>query len=247
MESAINASQANEPKKEPILQRLSRLFDPAPPADKDQIHESATLSRLHTLTEEMNRIRSLIADEQKRAESLNEELERKGEARVQALTDARLRGAHSDDVALATLELEIDATDLERKIRDTRLVAQKLEANLSQAVSEFNSLQSEYLMELAAFLDGLYVDAMQEYNRVAPLVAKAVLEVAAIRRTMIHFRVGNTNGWNGEVYLPGMQPKQGASVPPVLDVSSGEYLDRAHNLANYVADRVRAAGFKYKF
>jgi hypothetical protein len=98
---------------------------------------------------------------------------------------------------------------------------------------------------LGEYLDGLYADAMARYNALAPELATVVLEVAAIRRVMIRRLTGNSNGWSGEILLPGMKPKEGKWIPRLLDGGSPEFDATANATVQQVEAKLRSAGFMY--
>lgn len=242
MNSTINSNPINESEKKPVMQRLARFFDGGGSAVA-RSPESETLSRLRALSEERGRVRSLVAAEEKRAEALSEQLRKKDAERIDSLTEARLSGADADSPQLETSQADLAA--LRRGIEEAAAVAGRLRARLSDVEAALKKSKYDYERELTALLDNLYEQAMGRYNDLAPAVAQAILEVAAIRRVMMSLRLGNTNGWTGEVLLPGMEPRQGALVPPVLQGSSREFADRADKLAQAANERVRAAGFVY--
>ena len=122
-------------------------------------------------------------------------------------------------------------------------MAARMRRRLDELNAQIIAMKREYDQALAALLDRRYAEAMQQYNALAPALKNAVLRVAAIRRAMMQHMLGNTSGWHGEILLPGMEPKQGKYIAPILD---GAELDRDPDfLVLNINEEIRAAGFGY--
>ncbi|MEK6245833.1 MAG: hypothetical protein AABM33_15210, partial [Pseudomonadota bacterium] len=122
-------------------------------------------------------------------------------------------------------------------------VVRNLRARIAELSREEEPLKAAYLREKAMFLDSLYASLIERYNALAPEVADTILQIAASRRVMIASGLGNTNGWSGEVLLPGMKAKHGSRVPPILDGADQKFADAAESHVRTIYDRLTAAGF----
>lgn len=205
---------------------------------------SPTAMRLTALFDERRRIGRLADAEDERAAALAQRLEAAEAARIAALTTARLNGL--EDPSQGADELNAQSEAIRREIADAGAVARNLRAALAGLMEQSDGLKASYRMEVDAFLTSLYARSMQRYNELAPEVAATVLQVAAIRRVMIAQRCGNSNGWSGEVLLPGMKPRVGAMIPPILAAGTKEFDEAATRAQGEVMEAVREAGFLYE-
>ena len=235
---------------EPILGGLKKLFasllnrtvpgiesgaqSDAPP--------SAISQELNALYGALRRIDALISAEEDRAEELTEQLKATESERIDVLTAERLLpGGRSQH--LEALSTKRDG--LRGQIADAEAVANKLREERIDFAAKIDPLNRAYRAEVEAFLTVLYGRLMTRYAELAPEVAAAVLQVAAVRRAMISRGIGNSNGWSGEVFLPGMKPGDGTAIPPILAAGSPEFNRAVSRAESEVLESVRAAGYLY--
>lgn len=203
---------------------------------------SAASRELNTLFGALRRIDALILAEDDRAVELTERLKEAETERVDALTAARLGGGGGSQ-RIEKLSATRDA--LRGQIADAEAVASKMRVERLEFAARIDPLKRAYRAEVDAFLTVLYGRLMLRYVELAPEIAATVLQVAAVRRVMISHRCGNSNGWSGEVLLPGMKPGVGASIPPILAAGSREFDQAATNAESEVLETVHEAGFLY--
>ncbi len=240
---SVAAEAARAPQRPAILDRLKRMLGFSADAAAAQC-DSDLLARLRALTTERVRIESLIQDEEERQAELRAKLAGEDKLRVEAMTAARLSGARDERGGGAALAA---ASALRQAISDSEAVAGNLGARLDEIRTQCASLASEYAREQARFLEQLYAAAMRRYSALAPELADAVLDVAAIRRVMMEQRMGNTNGWSGEILLPRMEPGRGTLIPPLLDGAAAEFPREAEARKSQVYEALRDAGFVYSY
>lgn len=223
---------------------LKKLFATQPPPQPQaQEPDREIIKRLRELMAERSRVQSLIYEEKQRVEALGEQARQRDEDRIEALTASRLSGQDADSQQAATLFSE--ATALRREIEESSAVATRLSARVDELNASIKAHQWAYKQAEAKFLDDLYKKSMEAYNALAPGVAQAVLRVAAVRRVMMRRLVGNTNGWNGQILLPGMVPREGRYIAAILDGSDQQFAIAADALEQSVRKELCAAGFIY--
>jgi hypothetical protein len=242
--TAAASDTTSEPEKPSMLNRVKKLFEaPKSAVPVPTATGNGAIERLHAILQERDRVSHLVYEENKRAESLSEQLRDKDEERIDALTKARLEGRESDDESCAFVLAEAEV--LRRGIEESQAVAKKLRAGLDALDRQIAPLKDAYRQELGIYLDGLYRAAIEQYNARAGDLANAVLRVAAIRRIMIRRMLGNSNGWNGDILLPTMKWQEGNTLLPMLDGGTRGFAERAERRAAEVEEELREFGFKY--
>lgn len=224
-----------------FLACLSRRRKPA--AELDQRADFTVLGQLDALQAERRRLRALVESESDRAEQCRAERAAKKTALIDVLTEERLNAApHGGDGRAAALRAECE--ELDRSIEESEAVATQLRERLAQVQSSVEALARQYQYALSAHLNEIYASAMDRYNELAPALAGAVLEVAAIRRVMIDWHLGNSNGWSGQVLLPAMRHGEGRALPPLLDGAALGEACREREAA--VREKLAKAGFVHE-
>lgn len=225
-----------------IPERLMRLVGRRKDVASRPAPSSELIQQMRALKAERQRVLELVQQEEQLQEDLARQAREADEARVTALTALRL-GDGEPAADLATHEER--AAVLHRRAKDAAAVAERLRAKLAEIGQELTRLSGQFAREQTRYLEQLYEAAMRRYNELAPAVAEAVLDVAAIRRVMMDSRSGNTNGWGGEILLPSMQPGIGRQLSPILDGASSRFHIEADARKVQVHEALRQAGFTY--
>jgi hypothetical protein len=199
------------------------------------------LAKIRALRQERAKLHQAAKEERDRAAGLSEQLKKLDKDRAAALLDARLNGGPA--AAQRAAELGAQSAAAERERADAEVVAEGIDQRIQEIGAQIDGLAGDYLAVLSERLNAMYVDAMARYNEVAPAAAAAIVRVAAIRRAMIELGAGNSNGWSGEAFLPGMSPGAGAHIPPLLAAGSGEFDRAASAHKATVLGELYAAGF----
>lgn len=199
------------------------------------------LVKIRALREERAKLHLAAKEERDRAAGLTGQLKQLDKDRAAALLDARINGGSAATQRAADLGAQSAAVERERA--DAEVVAEGLDQRIQEIGAQIDGLAGEYLVALSGRLNAMYADAMNRYNEVAPAAVAAIVRVAAIRRAMIELGAGNSNGWSGEAFLPGMSPGAGAHIPPLLAAGSGEFDRIASAHKDSVLGELYAAGF----
>lgn len=202
---------------------------------------SETIRRLAELNAENRRLLGIAGTEAARAAECGERIAQIEKDRGALLIRARVDGDAAAGEEAARLAREVD--ELRRGVADANAVAANVTERAAAVRGEIESLRYAYGRERGACLDALHARAIERYNSLAPQVRDAVIEVAAIHRVMMELRVGNSNGWNGRVYLPGMEAGNGGEIPPILDGAEGGHRRAAEECKARVYEALREAGF----
>lgn len=228
-----------------ILGRLASLLGRARAASSRLVPGGGRelLDQLEKLSAERGRLSSLIAEEDDREKELAARVRRIDAERVEALTAARLN--NDETLNQRAAELLDQAAATRRASDDCAAVAKNLTARREEVRSEHALLMQRYRHAVAAHLEALFEALIDKYNALAPDIAETVLHIAAVRRVMMDNGIANTNGWSGEVLLPGMRAREGAYVRPILDGASPEFAGSADERRVAVIEELKEAGFKY--
>lgn len=201
----------------------------------------AIVRELNELIAERDLVLSLVDAEEERQADLSTAAEEKDRERIDALTDARLNGWEID-LQLAD-GFATAAEALRRQVKESSAVADRLRERVGPLNGEISALRQAVETQLTAFIDDLYEKQIAQYNEQARELAKTVLKIAAIVRVMLDRRAGNSNGWSGEIFLPGMEARRGTYIPPLLDGASQEFDRAANQRVADIWELVEAAGF----
>lgn len=233
----------------------ARLFAgcpvPAFAAESEVIErlEAISSERL-TLSDALRRTRDTIETEQAEIARLDAE-------RVERLADFAKLPPQDDAVPVdpeserARLGEQIEAlrVSLETKKRavdDAERTASVLQARLSSFNEEASLLRQRYGVEVGKLLNAIYAHLSEQYMQQAPAVAELLLQIAAVQDVMMHFRVGNSNGFDRRAYLPTVEPGSTRVLPPLADCSQGlAETTEAHRKA--IIASLGAIGYRWRF
>jgi hypothetical protein len=206
---------------------------------------SQAVKRVAENTSERSRIRQLIEDEHYRTAERRARLEQVEGDRIRAIAAARIAG--NEQRADLAESLRAEAAALRQAIDDSEGVVAQMGEALAQLETELQVLKRMYLHELGAYLTNAYGQMMERYNALAPDVAEIVLQIAAMRRVMMLYKAGNSNGWDGGVLLPSMRPGEGRYMEPMLVGDSRAFAEGANARMDAIIAQLKAAGFEWRF
>ena len=189
---------------------------------------------LETIATERAEIQRMDADRVERLAEL---------ARIDPATDHGLTtSALRDEVE----RLRLDAEAKRVQIADAERVAATLQSRIDAFDAELNSLRQRYSVEIGHLLDAVFSHLAAQYMSAAPTLAELLLQLAAVQDVMMHFRSGNSNGFDRRGYLPVVAPGNTGSLRPLVDCSQGlGPHTEAHRKA--IIDSLGAIGYRWRF
>lgn len=202
---------------------------------------SEILDRLKAMLAQRERAHGIAEAERLRVGELEERLESMGAERIGVLTAARIEGGEEAKARADDLTAQCEA--VRREIADAKAIESNLRSMQEDLGRQIDAMKPAYRHAVGGVLDALYAEAMARYNESAPSVAAAALRVAAIRRVMVRHGCGNSNGWSGEIHLPGMKPGIGSGIAPILVAGSAEFDRAATGMEANVLRAIQEAGF----
>lgn len=242
---------AGESEKHP-LSVLKRLFAPfAGGGDKARqsgdiglqgAYESVT--KIAALMKERSRLRGLEAAETDKLDGLSAQLRSMDSERIQALTEYRVSGEAGANARAQTLLKK--CSDIGQEVDDARAVAGGIHSRIEALEEDLKPLSVQYRGDLGVFLTTIHSRLIDRYNEAAPGVAEIVLQLAATRRVMMRYLAGNSNGWNGQILLPGMVAGEGKTIEPILDGETRSFDEEANERMSGIVAAMSAAGFIWR-
>lgn len=238
--------------KEHPLSVLKRLFTPFS-GDVNKVGKTGdiglqgafeSVTKLSAVMNERSRLRGLEADETDKLESLSAKLRKLDAERIQALTEYRVSAkAVANERAQALLT---QCAEIGQEIDDARAVAGGINSRIQDLEEQLKPLRMQYRRDLGLFLTAIHSGLINRYNEAAPGLAEIVLQLAATRRVMARYLAGNSNGWNGQILLPGMRAEDGKTIQPILDGDTPSFnVEAEERMAGIVAE-MSAAGFTWR-
>jgi len=205
-------------------------------------YESVT--KIAALMKERSRLRGLEAAETDKLDELSGQLRAMDSERIQALTEYRVSGEAGANERAQTLLKK--CSDIGQEIDDARAVAGGIHSRIQALEDELKPLSMQYRRDLGVFLTTIHSRLIDRYNEAAPGVAEIVLHLAAARRVMLRYLAGNSNGWNGEILLPGMRAGDGSAIEPMLDGGGAAFDRDANERTSAIIAEMTAAGFIWR-
>lgn len=216
-----------------------------PSGDSALRYAEKVVSQIGALMNEHQRLVGLRDDEVEKTDSLNARLRELEGGRVEALTEHRVSGdVRAREKASNLLE---QANKIREELNDVQAIAGGIERRIADLDGRMEPLKRMYSVAMGAFLNAIYRQLSDRYNQLAPEVSEIVLQIGALRRVMLRYLAGNTNGWDGRVLLPGIEPGEGRYIKPVLDADSADFARAANERMDQIFEQMRSAGFIWRF
>lgn len=206
-------------------------------------YESVLLIR--ALMTERGQLEGLREGESEKADSLNTQLKDLDSARVEALTDHRVSGGGGASEKAQALLAQSNA--VRQELNDIQAVVNGIDRRIADLENQMEPLKRRYQVDMGAFLGDIYHQLAAHYQELAPEVGETLLQIAAVRRVMLRYLAGNTNGWDGRALLPGIQPGEGRYIKPLLDADSSQFANGANERMEEIFKQMRSAGFIWRF
>lgn len=252
-------SDESPQQREPLMKRVGNALGigapaPAPAAPTTLLgvypvpqwaKDSPVVARLREIGRERS---ALLGAKGRQAEVIRESTERAAELdarRVELLARAELApddGAELREEA-AGLLTQIEAA--RRAQQDAAHLAAEFDKREKGFEAELIELRMRYAVEIGNLLTGLFEHVAAQYNEAAKPVAQLLYQLAAIQDAMMHFRAGNSNGWDRSGLLPCVEP--GTVSPLPLFDASARLSDHARADRDRIIADMAAAGFSWRF
>lgn len=227
----------------PVLNSVRRLLGLSRPSDDSRVGAVvSSVRQFDVASSERDRVRSIINGNEERVQALTAKLKEVDGKRIDALTDAQLGNAPRE----AADALLGECSGLRQEISDARAVVERMRDRLREIEGEFDRIRDVYRRDVGIFLTDLYSRLIADYNAKAPQLAQTVVGLGAVTRVMRLYGAGNSNGWTGEILLPGMKAGDGRTIQPILDGASRAYEQAALEKMDEVLAELRAAGFTWR-
>jgi len=238
--------------KEHALSVLKRLFTPFAGGGNQarQTGDSGlqgayeSVTKIAALMKERIRLRGLEAAETDKLDGLSAQLRAMDSERIQALTEYRVGGKEGDNEQAQALLKR--CAEIGQEIDDARAVAGGIHSRIQALEDDLKPLTMQYRRDLGLFLTTIHSRLIDRYNEVAPGVAEIVLQLAATRRVMMRYLTGDSNGWNGQILLPGMRAGDGKTIEPILDGGTTSFDSEANERMAGIVAEMSAAGFIWR-
>lgn len=208
-----------------------------------EAYESVT--QLNALVAEMSRLRGLRDSETARESELNAELSEIELQRVEALTEFKVSG---DQEAKKRADALLKKSEtISQQKNDCQSVAKSIQARVDALEVDKKNLRRAYQRDLGMFLDRVFARMCQHYTELAPEVAEAALQMAAVQSVMMRYLCGNSSGFERRIYLPTVQPGNGNTLIPILDADTRSFEEGVNTRMEAVLAELRQAGFTWRF
>ena len=233
-----------------LFKRLLAPFQAANPAqdtdDGPAVQEAYdSVTQLKTLVAEMSRLRGLRDSETAKESELDAEFQAIELQRIEALTESKVSGDPEAKKRADSL-LKKSGTVSQQK-NDCRVVAASIKARIDALEANKKNLRHAYDRDLGVFLDRVFARMCEHYSALAPDVAEAALQIAAVQSVMMRNRCGNTNGFDRRIYLPNVDAGNGKSLTPILDADTNNFSLAVNTRMEFVIHELKQAGFDFRF
>ena len=203
------------------------------------------LSEIKALLDERSRLVGLRDEEQGKRGSLGRRLSELETARLDALAEHRISGDEAASTKAAELLAQVAA--VRQDMNDVEALVVRLDERAKELDLKLEPLKRGYRQALGVYLGEIYRRLVQHYDEHAREAGEAVVQIAAVHRAMVRYLTGNTNGWNGALLLPKIDPGNGNTLEPLFDAGSPEFAKAATRHMDAILDEMRAAGFIWRF
>lgn len=208
-----------------------------------EAYESVT--QLNALVAEMSRLRGLRASETARESELDVEFGEIELQRIEALTEFKVSG---DQEAKKRADALLKKSEtISQQKNDCQAVAKSILARVDALEVDKQNLRRAYQRDLGMFLDRVFARMCQRYTELAPGVAEAALQMAAVQNVMMRHLCGNSSGFERRIYLPTVQPGDGKTLLPILDAANRHFEEGVNTRMETVLAELRQAGFTWRF
>jgi hypothetical protein len=203
------------------------------------------LSEIKALLAERSRLVGLRDEEQGKRGSLGRRLSELEAARLDALTEHRISADEAASTKAAELLAQVAA--VRQEMNDAVTLAARLDERAKEVDLKLDPLKRNYQQTLGVYLGEIYRQLVEHYDEHAREAGEAVVQIAALHRVMIRYLAGNTNGWNGALLLPKIDPGNGRTLEPLFDAGSRKFAEAATEHMDAILGEMRAAGFIWRF
>ncbi|WP_347258274.1 hypothetical protein [Methylocaldum sp.] len=212
-----------------------------PPETDPPQNADASPARLGELLDHRSHLITLRHQEQTQATEWTAELQTLENERLDLL--AQLRVESDPDLRARAESLQEEVQALRQRLADAEAIAARLQGRIDAVDRALPEARRAYQSELGQYLDKLYVQYADRYQKAVPEVCEALLMIAAIHRVMMRHLTGNSNGWDRRVYLPQIVPFSGTTLTPHLDGGNQAFAEEAALRTAKVEALLREAGF----
>lgn len=206
-----------------------------------EARENLAGERLRAVQWRLSSLRETVTTESNRAEHLRAEVQELEQRRMKALLDERLQlsGNPSDTVQAIDKRLG-EAT---RELADAEGLVQAARAMIGELAESLEAVKRDVRKVLGNELDQAFAAAARDYGDAARCVAEMAVKLAAIQELMISKGIGNSNGFEPRIYLPGAQPGNGRTLAPLIDSGSREFVAQVQAARGALTEGFRSRGF----
>ncbi|MFO1322212.1 MAG: hypothetical protein U1F52_21605 [Burkholderiales bacterium] len=214
--------------------------------------ESDVVSRLESISGERNALHEARNRTLETIETARADIERIDAERVERMADfagldpSLMEAAAAVELADRIEQLRVQLEGERRRVADAERVSATLQSRIDAFDAELNSLRQRYAVEIGHLLDAVFSHLAAQYMSAAPALAEILLQLAAVQDVMMHFRSGNSNGFDRRGYLPTVAPGSMGALRPLVDCSQGlGPHTEAHRKA--IIDSLGAIGYRWRF
>lgn len=205
----------------------------------------SSLEKLNEIVAERRRLRGLRDGQVDLAPSLKDEIAKLDGQRIELLTESLVDG--SDEKSASARELDEQIQGKKKRLADIEQVVAGIDKKIAALDSECANLEMHYRRDLGQFLNGIYAELADEYNRKAADIADVVFQITALRNVMLFHKAGNTGYYDARFFLPKIVPGLGVDANPVIDASIRDFFTRAKGFENAINEQLKQAGFHHRF
>lgn len=205
----------------------------------------ASLNKLNAIVGEQRRMRALKDAHAAQAPQLKSDIAALEVQRVELLTEAIIEG--SDDKSAKAESLAAQISVKQKQLSDIDQVVASIDNKIAGLNDQRDNLKMQYLRDLGTFLNGIFAEMADEYNRKATELADVALQITALRKVMLFYKTGDTGFFEERMYLPMIVPKSGNTQVPIIDFTSPVFRDGAKRFEDSIREQLREAGFNWRF
>ncbi|UCV08465.1 hypothetical protein [Dechloromonas denitrificans] len=205
----------------------------------------SSLNKLNVIVAEQRRLRGLKRDQVALAPSLKADIATLDGQRIELLTEALVEGCAEKSASAHALDDQISGKH--KRLADIDQVVASIDKKITGLNDERANFEMQYQRDLGQFMDGIYAELADEYNRKASEMADMVFQITALRNVMLLNRTGHTGFVDARYFLPQIVPGYGNSTKPIIDAATSDFVKGAKSFENLIHEQLIQAGFVHRF